>query len=161
MKTRFILLVFLTVTPMGNILGQLGKQSLFFEGGGNFLLSSKQDNTKTINFSSKFGAFPFYDINIVGLFFDFNITTIDDELYTEFKTQTINSGIFDRVYFGTKKIRPFVELFVGEKWLTYKSFPGEGRTLNYFTYGGSGGVGYFFNEHVSLDLSVQYSIEKE
>jgi hypothetical protein len=71
------------------------------------------------------------------------------------------AGPFVRYYFGSSKIKPFVEGSGGFGLYSIKDDPDVGNTITY-KYGvmalqGKGGVAFFFNDAVSLELGLGYN----
>ncbi len=103
----------------------------------------EKEKTTEFGLNPMVGYF-FMDNLAVGLSLDFTTGKYDEE-----KITSLLIGPAARYYFLEDKIRPFVqaEVLIGsEKW--------DDSKYNSFSYGAGGGVAFFLNEFISLDLGL-------
>jgi len=95
-----------------------------------------------------------YNKLALGAKFDYYLSEEFDDTYN-----TLRAGVFARVYFLTKKFRPFVGGDVTYNYLKFKFGEKplkEEQLENNIMYGPTLGIAYFFNQTTSIDLSCQY-----
>jgi hypothetical protein len=106
----------------------------------------------------------FFVINglAVGLVLDIEYAASKDDASNDKDiSTTVVAGPFVRYYFGSSKIKPFVEGSGGFGVYSDKYDPDEGNTIT-DKYGvmalqGKGGVAFFLNDAVSLELGLSYN----
>ena len=161
-KPEVFLIVFLISFPLEILNGQTKSGNYFLGADGRFSLTSRSQETE-IMFSPKFG-YSFNNSNFTGIQIDYRRISSKNMFEDKTLTIDINVGGFDRCYFGTGKVKPYIEFVTGYgaqgyKY-TYNNQTTESKT-EYFYYGGSLGNGVFLNENISLDFGVNYNFEKE
>ena len=84
-----------------------------------------------------------------------------DTFESEFTTKSTSINPFVRYYFGSNSIRPYVQGQLGFGGSTLKSETSgsndDESKNSLFLYGGFGGVAFFINEHVSIDVGINYT----
>jgi hypothetical protein len=114
-----------------------------------------------LNLSPQVGFFVINGL-AVGLVMEINYSSSKDDATNDKSiSTTLVAGPFVRYYFGSSKIKPFVEGSGGFGLYVDKYDPDEGNTLT-DKYGvmalqGKGGVAFFLNDAVSLELGLSYN----
>jgi len=172
MKRRFYKIhigCFLTagLLAMINLLQAQTEKGMFIVGGNADISESIQNTTHNFNFSiaPSFGAFIINNLGIGGVYsFSAGSSNVLNSNESRTTTTTFNTlvGPFLKYYIGKKGMKPFISANGGYSVHTQlrstSSATSTGSTsiTNYdgFSMGGSAGIAYFFNPHLSLESAL-------
>jgi outer membrane protein len=171
-KSIFIALIIFSFT---STYAQETKGKILIGGSSAFGISSTSNKAKTDNDSWDLSKqFDFSFVPMVGFFVinglaigldaevkynSFKETSKYSSHYTD-KTTTLVAGPFIRYYIGKGKVKPYAHISAGGGQYKEVNEQNMGGTTTYkysvFAIKAGGGIGIFLNDHVALDLGLQY-----
>jgi opacity protein-like surface antigen len=177
MKKKMFPLIVLFVMSVIALQAQTEKGKLFASGAFRFELNTGGENIKSDD--SPDNKYGYYDIDFqpkvgytvinnmpIGLFIDVDYyrekAKDDDDLYKEI---TFSIGPFIRYYFyDFHGLKPYAEGLIGigmykDKYKSGGSDDWDDYKESYFTFRMGGGLSYFFNDNVAVDLFLGYNHE--
>ncbi len=169
---KFILSGFISMFLVFTVLGQTNQGNILIGGESNLNFSSFNSKWKSDDGNGKFGKTTSFDFSPrVGFFIIDNLAigaklpisfqSEKDDNNDKFSSTSLAIAPFVKYYFGAKNIKPYLNGSFGFGTISMKDEPESGPSDNYssglFLYEFGGGLGIFFNDKVSLDISLGYT----
>jgi opacity protein-like surface antigen len=124
--------------------------------------SGDDGKTTSLEFNGQIGYFVFKNC-VLGLEIPYTYSKEIDRNETNdysYLTTTVNLIPFLRYYIGNSKFKPYFHGGIGPGWGFDKYFDSSNNEkkipLNIFAYEIGGGLGFFVNEHLSIDIGILY-----
>ena len=174
MKLQKIIFLFVTLYTLTSF-SQTEKGSYMIGVGSNLNFNASYNTVKGAGYSRDAGSEKAVNISseigyalktnfFVGMYFNYAYQDTDDEDFGyESITNTVSAAPYFKYYFSENNIKPFLiaSYGLGTLWGKSKfvfnnnnSFSDSKR--NYYTFNFGGGVSYFFNKNINVELSLKY-----